>query len=208
MRSIRDVAVFAWAVTGINGTLATYGHGRPSIGAQPADGLPVWEPNSGPTAYRRPEDREAPKESSDTGPAVGRSIVHPPAEASIHGYPRPRHSSLDERMYDSLQTRWSPATAAASEPAAYHYGEYDAAQYRRPLRPAFSYDTLHDHARHRQPYPPPSHVMPSRCSFPQEPWAEPSSSVQTRIPTPGAASSPWGSGTAEASGGGGYFWQQ
>ena len=44
MKSIRDVAVFAWALVGINGTLATYGRGLPRGEAQPADGLPIWEP--------------------------------------------------------------------------------------------------------------------------------------------------------------------
>ncbi|KAF2196080.1 hypothetical protein GQ43DRAFT_452585 [Delitschia confertaspora ATCC 74209] len=44
MRAIRDVAVFAWALAGINGRLADYGRGRPVGESQPADGLPVWEP--------------------------------------------------------------------------------------------------------------------------------------------------------------------
>ncbi|KAK4035378.1 protein YIP4 [Parachaetomium inaequale] len=64
MRSIRDVAVFAWAVTGINPTLAgNYGQGgRPRIGGgaqPPVDGLPAWEPDSRPTTYPPPEDLSA-----------------------------------------------------------------------------------------------------------------------------------------------------
>ncbi|KAL4726821.1 hypothetical protein ACLX1H_005711 [Fusarium chlamydosporum] len=44
MQSIRDVAVFAWALCGINGNIASYSHGRPSGEAQPPDGLPIWDP--------------------------------------------------------------------------------------------------------------------------------------------------------------------
>lgn len=55
MNSIREVAVFAWALTGINGSLAEYTRGTPTGEAQPPDGLPVWEPASmaGPEAERQ-----------------------------------------------------------------------------------------------------------------------------------------------------------
>ena len=46
MNSIREVAVFAWALTGINGSLANYTRGMPTGESQPPDGLPVWEPRS------------------------------------------------------------------------------------------------------------------------------------------------------------------
>lgn len=57
MRSIRDVAVFAWALVGINGNLASYTHGTPRGEAQPPDGLPIWDPNAGPTSYGGPENQ-------------------------------------------------------------------------------------------------------------------------------------------------------
>jgi len=44
MQSIRDVAVFAWALTGINGSLAAYARGTPKGESQPPDGFPVWNP--------------------------------------------------------------------------------------------------------------------------------------------------------------------
>lgn len=44
MNSIREVAVFAWALTGINGSLAQYSRGNPQPGAQPYSGLPIWAP--------------------------------------------------------------------------------------------------------------------------------------------------------------------
>ncbi|KIW06051.1 hypothetical protein, variant [Verruconis gallopava] len=46
MNSIREVAVFAWALVGINGNLAQYGRGRPGEESQPADGLPIWDPRA------------------------------------------------------------------------------------------------------------------------------------------------------------------
>ncbi|KAK4630520.1 hypothetical protein CLAFUW4_07872 [Fulvia fulva] len=42
MNAIREQAIFAWALTGINGSLAEYGQGRPSGESLPHDGLPVW----------------------------------------------------------------------------------------------------------------------------------------------------------------------
>ncbi|KAJ2896150.1 hypothetical protein MKZ38_005843 [Zalerion maritima] len=47
MMSIRDVAVFAWALCGINGNLAAYARGLPRGEAQPHDGLPIWDPSAG-----------------------------------------------------------------------------------------------------------------------------------------------------------------
>lgn len=44
MQSIRDVAVFAWALTGINGSLAEYAHGTPKGESQPPQGFPIWNP--------------------------------------------------------------------------------------------------------------------------------------------------------------------
>ncbi|OAP60041.1 hypothetical protein AYL99_05043 [Fonsecaea erecta] len=46
MAAIREVAVFAWSLTGINGSLAQYARGKPSPEALPPDGLPVWDPNA------------------------------------------------------------------------------------------------------------------------------------------------------------------
>ncbi|KAF2489320.1 hypothetical protein BU16DRAFT_178580 [Lophium mytilinum] len=44
MNSIRDVAVFAWALTGINGSLAEYSRGKPVGDSQPPEGFPIWQP--------------------------------------------------------------------------------------------------------------------------------------------------------------------
>ena len=46
MRTIREVAVFAWSLTGINGSLAQYGRGTPTGESQPPGGMRVWDPDS------------------------------------------------------------------------------------------------------------------------------------------------------------------
>jgi len=51
MQTIRDVAVFAWALTGINGSLASYARGKPIGESQPPAGLSVWKPLPDPTQF-------------------------------------------------------------------------------------------------------------------------------------------------------------
>lgn len=43
MNSIREVAVFAWSLTGINGSIARYGRGKPTGQSLPPGGLPIWK---------------------------------------------------------------------------------------------------------------------------------------------------------------------
>ncbi|MCJ1284511.1 hypothetical protein MMC26_003844 [Xylographa opegraphella] len=52
MQSIREVAVFAWALTGINGSMDQYSRGTASGESQPPGGLPIWDPH-GKTGDRR-----------------------------------------------------------------------------------------------------------------------------------------------------------
>lgn len=59
MQSIRDVAVFAWALVGINGNLASYTRGRPRDEAAPPEGLPIWDPNAAGSVYQPPENQAA-----------------------------------------------------------------------------------------------------------------------------------------------------
>ena len=46
MAAIRDVAVFAWSLTGINGSLSQYSRGSPSGESTPPGGLPIWDPDA------------------------------------------------------------------------------------------------------------------------------------------------------------------
>ena len=53
MNSIREVAVFAWSLTGINGSLEKYGRGTPSGESLPPEGYPIWDPSSTAGAERQ-----------------------------------------------------------------------------------------------------------------------------------------------------------
>lgn len=46
MASIKEMAVFAWALVGINGSLAEHGNGKPHGEAQPPSGAEIWRPDS------------------------------------------------------------------------------------------------------------------------------------------------------------------
>jgi hypothetical protein len=59
MNSIREVAVFAWSLAGINGNIASYGRGVPRDEAQPPDGLPVWDPYAHPAPEYVPPENQA-----------------------------------------------------------------------------------------------------------------------------------------------------
>ncbi|KAH9221371.1 hypothetical protein DL95DRAFT_356085 [Leptodontidium sp. 2 PMI_412] len=59
MNSIREVAVFAWSLTGINGNIASYGHGVPRGESQPPGGLPIWDPHGQPSPGYLPPDNQA-----------------------------------------------------------------------------------------------------------------------------------------------------
>lgn len=59
MSSIRDVAVFAWALVGINGKLASYSHGHARGEAAPAEGLPIWDPSAANVGYQPPHNQAA-----------------------------------------------------------------------------------------------------------------------------------------------------
>ena len=54
MTAIREIAVFAWTLTGINGAIAEYGRGKPTGESLPPGGFPIWDPEA-------PHDPEADK---------------------------------------------------------------------------------------------------------------------------------------------------
>ena len=86
-QSIRECAVFAWGLTGINGSLAQYGRGAPAIGAQPSGGLPVWQ------------------KDADTMRAHMRSPVDDRMEGVCGGQPNALKLMIG-RMTSPSQTSW------------------------------------------------------------------------------------------------------
>ncbi|KAI9795111.1 MAG: hypothetical protein M1816_000133 [Peltula sp. TS41687] len=98
MHSIREVAVFAWALTGINGSLAPYGRGRPTGESQPPGGLPVWSSSSNlDRATNEASERMygAPPDGATDG-------LHPPQQHEFHFVPSygPQKSQDDNLHLD------------------------------------------------------------------------------------------------------------
>ncbi|KAM0327978.1 hypothetical protein ACHAQA_005377 [Verticillium albo-atrum] len=91
MSSIRDVAVFAWALIGINGNLATYTRGLPQGEAQPPEGIPVWDPNAGSSlSYQGPENQAVQRWIDYE---KGRANTAGAAQYDTNGYGREAHQS-------------------------------------------------------------------------------------------------------------------
>ncbi|KAI1448171.1 hypothetical protein F5Y02DRAFT_336881 [Annulohypoxylon stygium] len=95
MKSIRDVAVFAWALVGINGNLAAYGRGVPRESSQPHDGLPARDRKASTSSYGAIESQSTQQwaasssESQPTGstvPADSRYLPNLDIEASQRSY--------------------------------------------------------------------------------------------------------------------------
>lgn len=90
MKSIRDVAVFAWALVGINGTLAEHSSGVPTGESQPPDGLPIWDPNGEQTQYCGPENWAAERWARlDSNPPGPYSSGHAEDSANASSAPAP-----------------------------------------------------------------------------------------------------------------------
>lgn len=79
LASIQEVAVFAWSLVGINGNIASYGHGIPRGEAQPP-ALPIWNPFAVPEpAYFGPENQAALRwaaHEKSKAPQNGMAMVH------------------------------------------------------------------------------------------------------------------------------------
>ena len=114
MSSIRDVAVFAWSLTGINGSLAQFSRGRPRGYAVPGAGMPVWDPASGAGLESehfnglylndRPRRNYIPPETTALPPVYGPRYPIPganPATALARGSPGfiPRSPNADVNKY-------------------------------------------------------------------------------------------------------------
>lgn len=71
MQSIRDVAVFAWALTGINGSLANYARGTARGESQPPSGMPIWNPLPDPNSLRNGNGHSKQQSAAPSGYVSG-----------------------------------------------------------------------------------------------------------------------------------------
>ena len=116
MNTIREVAVFAWALTGINGSLAQYTRGMPTGESQPPDGLPIWEPSSDRVAefdrqegyfdngqtYENVYDNSLDQKSEDTKDHQHRSESNDNNSHSSNGFPQSPSNPTEKDGYDGF----------------------------------------------------------------------------------------------------------
>ncbi|KAK9771283.1 hypothetical protein AB5N19_11352 [Seiridium cardinale] len=152
MHSIRDVAVFAWALCGINGNLAAYCRGIPRGEAQPPTGLPVWDPNAGQTSYLGPENQ-----------ARYRWLHPPPSDYKGKGAVAPAQFYMPQPFGAPLDS-YAPVQAGRNS-SSHHYSQ-----------PSWGQSEANTHVGHAQSTysrPHPLQPPPEYHAHPvQEPWAE------------------------------------
>lgn len=126
MRSIRDVAVFAWALVGINGNLANYGHGVPQGEAQPPDGLPIWDPSSKDSSYPPPENQAAKRwaqmEERSTQPEDQSAAPYLPPRfhtevSRVHGHGSAPYSPTGQHSAFTFTASWTHSSSDSYTPA-------------------------------------------------------------------------------------------
>lgn len=164
MRSIRDVAVFAWALVGINGNFASFSHGRPLDEAAPPEGLPIWDPNAINSGYQPPENQAAARWAAyDQEIDRGKVPAVPQSRASqYHGAPlyaptnrhdaRPSAYGMDNYAiygahqppaYQSASHNYMPPPPPPRQPA------YAPPQ--QPQQPQHSQQQQHHQHQHQHP---------------------------------------------------------
>lgn len=124
MNTIRDVAVFAWALTGINGSLAQFSRGKPTGEAQPPGGLPIWSEAPDATSYsQRPTEHHEYANGNGTG---GRGGSYNNYTADRH--PLDRDSSMNQREpWMSSQQQHVPYSGMTDHPSG--IGNHDLGNY-------------------------------------------------------------------------------
>jgi len=125
MNSIREVAVFAWSLTGINGNIAAYGHGTPRGESQPPGGLPIWDPYGQPSpGYYPPENQAAQRwsrlDEKTNGPGDGQvPPYHHHRQQHLlerHGYEHEMSMGMGPSHSGSMMDRPAPAYTFEPQP--------------------------------------------------------------------------------------------
>ncbi|KAI0852435.1 hypothetical protein F5Y00DRAFT_226610 [Daldinia vernicosa] len=163
MKSIRDVAVFAWALVGINGNYAAYSRGVPRESSQPHDELPTSD-SKAPTSSHIGFESQSSQQSQHWG---GRS---PPECRLIEsnmpsdgGYASGFNAEVSQGGYGSTSTEYNNRSPG--------YSSIPAWPHPRSYTPAT--ESWHPYAQTQQPSLPPSSGFNQHSA---EPWAEASAS--------------------------------
>lgn len=134
MRSIREVAVFAWALVGINGNLAAYTHGRPRDEAAPPEGLPIWDPTAVGSVYQPPENQAAAKWAAHERASLPQSLhqggYYHTSSSTSYGQPPPNlyhpasHGYTRQRQQQQQQDPRAPLSGSTVVPEGNNLGGY------------------------------------------------------------------------------------
>lgn len=166
MKSIRDVAVFAWALVGINGNLAAYGRGVPRESSQPHDTPTAWDPNA-------PQPSSHPQQWGGLSSQEGHQPGHQPrttsaTKASDLQYMPAFSTEAPQGAYNPASVEFN-SNRGANLPAWPHSGPY-----------THGFESWRSNPPMQQPPQPPQ--PPSSGFHPHlaEPWAEGSVSYTQR----------------------------
>ncbi|KAF2970206.1 hypothetical protein GQX73_g3340 [Xylaria multiplex] len=127
MKSIRDVAVFAWGLVGINGNLASYSHGKPSGESQPPDGLPIWDTASPETSYHDGPRLSSSRYRGDRSTRIHRAEsisippMHPTEEGQGHIDTRGRFNKMNSDRPDNSLWPNLATTTHSQEPGPFSH---------------------------------------------------------------------------------------
>lgn len=107
MNSIKEQAIFAWALTGINGSLHRFSGGTPSGESLPSQGLPVWESDY---------NRDVREERTDSASSGMDRQNKPPNYAGSGPSPTSGHRDVfgDPGLFNKTSTRSPTASGGLS----------------------------------------------------------------------------------------------
>lgn len=119
MQTIRDVAVFAWAVAGINGNLANHATGTPHGQALPPHGLPVWDQNAPADSIEPPQNQALAKWTEHHAHLRGGPVPLPYTQQEFDQGQYYRQQRLIQQQYHQPYGPDSPGSSARK-----HIGKY------------------------------------------------------------------------------------
>ena len=119
MQTIRDVAVFAWAVTGINGNLANHATGTPQGQAVPPHGLPIWDQNAPADSFEPPQNQALAKWTEHHAHLRGGPVPLPFTQQEYDQGQYYRQQRLIQQQYNAPYGPDAPGSSARK-----HIGKY------------------------------------------------------------------------------------
>lgn len=196
MRSIRDVAVFAWALVGINGNIATYAQGSPKGATRSAERLAGWDRAAGSTTrYARSENpgQGSPSQLDDETRTGRRchGLPYSTGDTTPHNYnqaaqqPREHHAYTDTSPWRPSSSLFNARSYEQKHPQYQHHEQNQFLQNSTHHHHSYYHHHHHHHYHEQQQLPQQqAPFIPGRSlaseDLPREPWVEVPSSQAHR----------------------------